>query len=96
MANNKSAKKRIKINKRNNIQNNSYKSLIKTSKKKFLSAVENYNKDITENNKSILKEYFNLAISQIDRAAKKKIIHKNTAARKKSNIYRKFYILLDV
>nr|YP_005090044.1 30S ribosomal protein S20 [Fucus vesiculosus]AVZ00564.1 30S ribosomal protein S20 [Fucus spiralis]CAX12424.1 30S ribosomal protein S20 [Fucus vesiculosus] len=90
MANNKSAKKRIKINKRNNTQNNSYKSLIKTYKKKFLIAAESYSKDLTENNKTISKEYLTLSISQIDKAVKKKIIHKNTAARKKSNLYKKF------
>ena len=96
MANNKSAKKRIKINKRNNIRNNSYNSLIRTSKKKFINTVEMYNKDFTEENKILVKKYLILAISQIDKAAKKKIIHKNTAARKKSNLYKKIYMFLNI
>nr|YP_010471213.1 30S ribosomal protein S20 [Sargassum confusum]QXI87495.1 ribosomal protein S20 [Sargassum muticum]UEP17989.1 ribosomal protein S20 [Sargassum kjellmanianum]UVW81533.1 30S ribosomal protein S20 [Sargassum siliquastrum]AZJ15990.1 30S ribosomal protein S20 [Sargassum confusum]UVF63171.1 30S ribosomal protein S20 [Sargassum confusum] len=96
MANNKAAKKRIKINKRNNIRNNSYNSLMKTSKKKFINNVEIYNKEFTEKNKIIVKESLILAIRQIDRAAKKKIIHKNTAARKKSNLYKKISIFLNI
>nr|QZL38459.1 ribosomal protein S20 [Sargassum ilicifolium var. conduplicatum] len=96
MANSKAAKKRIKINKRNNIRNNSYNSLMKTSKKKFINNLEIYNKEFTEKNKIIIKESLILAISQIDKAAKKKIIHKNTAARKKSNLYKKISIFINI
>nr|YP_010418275.1 ribosomal protein S20 [Sargassum plagiophyllum]QXI87356.1 ribosomal protein S20 [Sargassum phyllocystum]QXI87773.1 ribosomal protein S20 [Sargassum mcclurei]QXI87912.1 ribosomal protein S20 [Sargassum henslowianum]USF18493.1 ribosomal protein S20 [Sargassum plagiophyllum] len=96
MANSKAAKKRIKINKRNNIRNNSYNSLMKTSKKKFINNVEIYNKEFTEKNKIIIKDSLILAISQIDKAAKKKIIHKNTAARKKSNLCKKVSIFLNI
>ncbi|CAL8412605.1 unnamed protein product [Sargassum natans] len=96
MANSKAAKKRIKINRRNNIRNNSYNSLMKTSKKKFINNLEIYNKEFTEKNKIIIKESLILAISQIDKAAKKKIIHKNTAARKKSNLYKKISIFLNI
>ena len=96
MANNKSAKKRIKLNKRNNIRNSSYKSLIKTSKKKFLSSVENYRENFTDNNKLVLKKCLILAISQIDKATKKNIIHKNTVARKKSNLYKKISMFVNI
>ena len=40
MANNKSAKKRILISKRNNLQNRFYKSSVKTLTKKFLNDLE--------------------------------------------------------
>ena len=43
MANNTSAKKRIIITKRNNIQNRFYKSSVKTLTKKFLKDLEIYN-----------------------------------------------------
>nr|YP_009330525.1 ribosomal protein S20 [Coccophora langsdorfii]ANS72297.1 ribosomal protein S20 [Coccophora langsdorfii] len=95
MANNKAAKKRIKINKRNNIRNNSYNSLMKTSKKKFMNNVEIYNKDFTEKNKIVVIKSLILAISQIDRQLKKKILHKNTAARKKSNLCKKISMFLN-
>nr|YP_011005656.1 30S ribosomal protein S20 [Cutleria multifida]WAM62660.1 30S ribosomal protein S20 [Cutleria multifida] len=91
MANNKSAKKRIKINKRNNIQNNSYKSLMKTSKKNHLLLLKESRPNDTSNSNSIQKS-FKLAISKIDRAVKKKIIHKNTAARKKANLYKQTFL----
>ena len=42
MANNKSAKKRILITKRNNLQNRFYKSSVRTLTKRFLSDLETY------------------------------------------------------
>ena len=42
MANNKSAKKRIVIAKRNNLQNRFYKSSVRTLTKKFLKDLESY------------------------------------------------------
>jgi len=42
MANNKSAKKRILISKRNNLQNRFYKSSVKTLTKRFLKDLEVY------------------------------------------------------
>ena len=76
MANSKSAKKRIKINKRNNIQNNSYKSLMKSSKKKHLSIIEQHSGDLTDEFKSLINQSLALAISQIDKAVKKKLFTK--------------------
>ena len=92
MANSKSAKKRIRTNKRNKTQNNSYKSLMKTSKKKHLNIVEDYNGELTDENKLLIKQSFASAISRIDKAVKKNIIHKNTAARKKSNLYKNTFV----
>nr|YP_011005098.1 30S ribosomal protein S20 [Analipus japonicus]WAM61961.1 30S ribosomal protein S20 [Analipus japonicus] len=131
MANTKSSKKRIRINRRNRTQNNSYKSIMKSSKKEYLNLFNidqpkptNINKNtstslsfdhfmglhtkkfttlpnkyfvglstpqLSNSNNSKLKEAFAIAVSKIDKAVKKKIIHKNTGARKKSNLSKHFY-----
>lgn len=88
MANNKSAKKRIKINKRNNIQNNSYNSLIKTFTKKYINLIRNYKKNQNMDNYLLVKNSLSLVFSQIDKATKKNILQKNTASRKKSKLYK--------
>ena len=79
MANNKSAKKRIKINNRNRLRNRFYKSSIQTLSKSF------FNKLKTTNNDE-LKTLLNSIYSLIDKAKKKNIFHKNTAARKKARL----------
>lgn len=78
MANIKSAKKRIKTTKRNNLRNKSVKSEIKTLRK----AAEDAIKAKTENKDSLLKTY----IARVDSAVSKGVFHKNKAARLKSNI----------
>nr|YP_011007483.1 30S ribosomal protein S20 [Sporochnus bolleanus]WAM64912.1 30S ribosomal protein S20 [Sporochnus bolleanus] len=93
MANSRSSKKRIKINKRNNIQNNSYKSLIKTSEKKLLTLIKQDRDKQDDKTQFRINQLFTLAISSIDKAVKKNIIHKNTAARKKSNLYKNTFPL---
>nr|QWK42080.1 ribosomal protein S20 [Pseudochorda nagaii] len=95
MANTRSSKKRIKINKRNQIQNNSYKSLIKSTEKRHLSLIKKSSSETLDNESSYLtdlKTSFALVISQIDKATKKNIIHKNTAIRKKRNLFRKTFL----
>ena len=102
MANNKSAKKRIKINKRNNIQNNSYKSLIKYYEKMHLKLIQEYKSSnqivvgeaISENTKRNLTISFAKVVSHIDRAVKKKVVHKNTAIRKKKKLFNKTFIVV--
>nr|QWK43358.1 ribosomal protein S20 [Egregia menziesii] len=101
MANNKSSKKRIKINKRNRIQNNSYKSLIKSYEKKHLSLIKASSEQVSNlgekevNSQALLKASFASVVSQIDKAVKKKIIHKNTAIRKKTNLFKKTFPTLN-
>ncbi len=85
MPNIKSAKKRVLLNKKNNLRNRSVKSNVKTRIKKFLLLAEK--KDI---NQTQAKEIFIDAIKSIDQAASKKIYHKNTAARKKSRLAKLF------
>lgn len=101
MANTKSAKKRIKINRRNNIQNNSYKSLIKYYEKSHLNVIHEYKTNnkivkgetLPDNDKQKLLISFAQVVSRIDRAVKKKILHKNTAIRKKKVLFKKTFVI---
>jgi len=81
MANKKAAKKDILTNKRNKIRNSHFKSLMKTRIKKAEQALESNDKETV----SIVR----LALKQIDKTASKGIIHRNVAARKKSNLAKK-------
>lgn len=83
MPNIKSAKKRVKLNQKNNLRNRKAKSEIKTRTKNFLLSIK-------ENNKDRAQENLRIAIKKIDQAASKKIYHKNTAARKKSRLAKLF------
>ncbi len=86
MANNKSAKKRILITKRNTLQNRFYKSSVRTLTKRFLRDLESYkisqNNDDREKIATVLSSIYSL----IDKGSKKNVYHKNTAARKKSKL----------
>lgn len=76
MPNTKSAKKRvIKIGKRYE-RNKAYRSAVRTAIKKANIAIENKAAD--------MNEAVRVAVKMIDKAASKGIMHKNTAARKKS------------
>jgi len=86
MANNKSAKKRILITKRNNIQNRFYKSSVKTLTKKFLKDLDIYKISPNKNGKENLQVGLNSLYSLIDKGLKKNVYHKNTAARKKAKL----------
>jgi small subunit ribosomal protein S20 len=86
MANNKSAQKRIQVSKRNRLQNRFYKSSVQTLVKRFFKNLELYKSLQNSETKKKLKESLNLTYSIIDKASKKKLFHKNTAARKKSKL----------
>ncbi len=79
MANIKSAKKRIQVTKIRNERNKSAKSAVKTAMKKVEAAV-------AANDKAAAEAALLVATSTIDKAAKKGIYHKNTAARKVSRM----------
>ena len=79
MANIKSAKKRILVNRTKAARNKSIKSAVKTSIKKVEAAVANKDKEAA--NSALLA-----AISTIDKAASKGVYHKNNAARKVSRL----------
>lgn len=86
MANNKSAKKRIEINKRNRLRNRFYKSSIRTLVKVFLKNVESYKTSKDPMDKEKAQKILNSVYSLIDKGAKKHVFHRNTAARKKSRL----------
>lgn len=86
MANNKSAKKRILITKRNNLQNRFYKSSVKTLTKRFLKDLEIYKTSKNKKDEEKLQIGLNSLYSLIDKGLKKNVYHKNTAARKKSKL----------
>jgi small subunit ribosomal protein S20 len=86
MANNKSAKKRILISKRNTLQNRFYKSSVRTLTKKFLQDLETYKDSQNNTDKEKAKILLNSIYSLIDKGLKKNVYHKNTAARKKAKL----------
>ena len=79
MANIKSAKKRVLIAEVNRQRNVAFKTSIKTALKKALALAEGEDKDAL--NSAISKVY-----QLCDKAVSKGILHKNTAARKKSRL----------
>jgi small subunit ribosomal protein S20 len=83
VANIKSAIKRVEIARIRTLRNASAKSHMKTTIKKFIKAVDNGDQELAK--ESLVK-----AISTLDKAAKKGIIHKNAAARKKSKLQKMY------
>ena len=79
MANIKSAKKRVLIAERNRLKNQAFRTSIKTAVKKVL---ELANAEDADALKSALSKAYQLC----DKAVSKGILHKNTAARKKSRL----------
>lgn len=84
MANNKSAKKRIIINERNRFRNRRYKSSVRRLTKVFFSTLENSKISNSPDQKQKLQNTLSSIYSLIDKGTKKKVFHKNTAARKKA------------
>ncbi|MDE7018859.1 MAG: 30S ribosomal protein S20 [Lachnospiraceae bacterium] len=79
MANIKSAKKRILVNRTKAERNKAIKSGVKTSVKKVTAA-------IAANDKEAAKAALVAATATIDKAASKGVFHKNTASRKVSRL----------
>lgn len=79
MPNIKSAKKRVKYIAKHTARNTAVRSSVKTAVKRFKSVAESGETDQAQ-------EQFRKAVSAIDKAAKKGVIHPNTAARKKSRL----------
>jgi len=86
MANNKSAKKRIEINKRNRLRNKYYKTSVRTLIKLFFKTLEVYKDSQNTEDKERLKEILSSIYSLMDKGTKKNVFHKNTAARKKAKL----------
>lgn len=81
MPNIKSAKKRVKVNAAKTANNKAANSALKTAIKKANVAIETNAADKAETVK--------VAVKKIDQATAKNLIHKNCAARKKSNLVSK-------
>lgn len=79
MPNIKSAKKRVELTKAANARNRAAKSELKTIIKKFDAAVAG-------GDRAQADTAFKAAVKSVDQAAKKGLLHKNTAARKKSSM----------
>lgn len=83
MPNIKSAEKRVRQNVKRELRNRRTKSMLKTSIRRFEESLQSGNMDEA-------KVTLNAAVRQIDRAATRGVVHKNTAARKKSRLSRIF------
>ena len=77
MPNIKSAKKRVKVIQTKTLQNKMYRSALKTEMKKYDAALASGDMEAAQ-------AAYKAATKKIDVAASKGIIHKNAAARKKS------------
>ncbi len=86
MANSKSAIKRIRTSERNRLRNKAYKSALKTLTKKYFSAVETYTAEPNPENMEMVNQAMSAAYSKIDKAVKRKVLHRNNGARKKARI----------
>ena len=77
MPNIKSAKKRVIVTNTKTLQNKMFKTELKTDIKKYQAAV-------AAGDTALAQETYKVAVKKIDQAAARNIIHKNAAARKKS------------
>lgn len=77
MPNIKSAKKRVKVSESKTLRNKILKSALKTSMKKYEAA-------LASGDMTAAAETYKSAVKKIDQAVAKGLLHKNNAARKKS------------
>ena len=80
MPNNPSAEKRMRQEQKRRLHNRSIKSLVRTQVTKARQAISG-NASVED-----AQEAVRLAVSELDRAAKKGVIHRNNAARRKSRL----------
>jgi len=86
MANNKSAEKRIEINRRNRLRNRFYKSSVRTLIKVFFKDLEIYKVSQNLEDQEKVKKILSSVYSLIDKGTKKNVFHKNAAAKKKARL----------
>lgn len=79
MPNISSAAKRVRVTEKRTLRNRQVKATMRTAIRQYLQTLESGSREVAE---ASLRN----AISQIDRAASKGVIHKNQAARKKSRL----------
>jgi small subunit ribosomal protein S20 len=81
MPHTKSAKKRLRQSQKRRLRNRATKKAVKTQVKKVLAAAKTGNVDE-------MRKELNTAAKKLDKAAAKRVIHPNLAARKKSQLAR--------
>lgn len=79
MANHKSALKRVGITAKKNLRNRMISSQVKT-------AVKSFDATLVSGDKAAIDSSYINAVSSVDKAAAKGVIHKNAANRKKSQL----------
>lgn len=79
MANIKSAKKRARQSERNRMRNASARSMVRTSLKKVVAAID-------AGDKQAAQDAYKAAVPLMDRYAARGLIHRNKAARHKSRL----------
>lgn len=82
MANIKSAKKRVGITAKQNLRNRMVMSAVKTS-------IKRYDQALTAGDAAVADVAYIKAVSTVDKAVGKGVIHKNAANRKKSQLAKK-------
>ena len=82
MPNIKSAKKRVITSQGSAMRNQMFKSALKT-------AVKNFDRALQGGDKSEIDTAYKTAVKKIDSAVTRGVLHKNTAARKKSAMAKK-------
>jgi small subunit ribosomal protein S20 len=83
VAKSKTPAKRARKAEENRLRNKAYKSRLKTAIKKYESALQ-------EDNQEAARDNLLQVTSLIDRSVNKGVMHKNTAARRKSSLVKKF------
>ena len=81
MPNNAAAEKRMRQEQKRRLHNRSIKSLVRTQITKARNAIATGD----ENSEEAVR----MAVSELDRAAKKGVIHRNNAARRKSRLMKR-------
>jgi small subunit ribosomal protein S20 len=83
VAKSKTPAKRARKAEENRLRNKAFKSKLKTAIKKYESALQEENQEAARDN--LLQ-----VTSLIDKSVNKGVLHKNTAARRKSSLVKKF------
>ena len=82
MPNIKSAKKRVIVTEVKTLQNKMIKTALRTAMKKYEAAIE-------AGEKEVAAETYKATVKKLDKAVAQGLLHKNAAARKKSQFTRK-------
>lgn len=86
MANTAQSKKRVRQAEKSRIRNAKQRSNLRTFIKKVMLAIESGNKEAAQ-------QAYNTAVSVIDSAVTKGLIHKNKAARNKSRLNKRVHMM---